>query len=187
MRSLCADRRPLIGRIEENGKCDGAVEALCPKPPRAGTRAIDACYGSECVAKPFWASCGASLSRRPPSWRNHDSFCGLGDPNVSPLNEMSGYCNTFGLKAGGQAAIRPLPLFTDVPEAAILLLHSITLSACASKEVGTVTPSALAVLRLITSSNSVGCSIGRSAGLAPFNILSTNVAALRNSTEISTP
>ena len=39
-------------------------------------------------------------------------------------------------------------------------------------------PSALAVLRLITSSNFVGCSTGRSAGLAPFRILST-YAALR--------
>ena len=36
-----------------------------------------------------------------------------------------------------------------------------------------VIPSALAVLRLTTSSNLVGCSIGRSPGLAPFRILST--------------
>ncbi len=36
-----------------------------------------------------------------------------------------------------------------------------------------VRPSALAVLRLMTSSNFVGCSTGRSAGLAPFRILST--------------
>ena len=34
-------------------------------------------------------------------------------------------------------------------------------------------PSAWALLRLITRSNTVGCSIGRSAGLAPFRILST--------------
>src|ERR1700730_11972958 len=38
-----------------------------------------------------------------------------------------------------------------------------------------VKPMALAALRLITSSNFVGCSIGRSAGLAPLNILSTKV------------
>src|SRR5262245_13428067 len=36
-----------------------------------------------------------------------------------------------------------------------------------------VRPSASAALRLITSSNVVGCSIGRSAGLAPLRILST--------------
>ena len=40
-------------------------------------------------------------------------------------------------------------------------------------------PSVLAVLRLMTSSNFVGCSTGRSAGWAPFRILSTYVAARR--------
>jgi hypothetical protein len=39
-----------------------------------------------------------------------------------------------------------------------------------------VRPSALAVLRLMTSSNFVGCSAGRSAGFAPLRILSTEVA-----------
>src|SRR5258705_11453262 len=38
---------------------------------------------------------------------------------------------------------------------------------------GTVRPRALAVLRLITSSNLVGCSTGRSDGFAPRRILST--------------
>jgi hypothetical protein len=65
--------------------------------------------------------------------------------------------------------------------------YSITLSARASSMGGTVRPSALAVLRLRTSSNLVGCSTGKSAGLAPFNILSTNVAARRNKSEISVP
>jgi hypothetical protein len=38
---------------------------------------------------------------------------------------------------------------------------------------GIVKPSALAVLRLINSSNLVGCSTGRSLGFAPFKIRST--------------
>ena len=38
---------------------------------------------------------------------------------------------------------------------------------------GIVSPSALAVLRLIANSNVVGVSTGKSAGLAPRNILST--------------
>src|SRR5262245_5819279 len=46
-------------------------------------------------------------------------------------------------------------------------LHSITSSARASRLGGTSRPSAFAVLRLITSSNRLGRSIGRSAGLAP--------------------
>jgi hypothetical protein len=51
--------------------------------------------------------------------------------------------------------------------------HSITSSAVASRDGGTVMPSALAVLRFITSSNLVGCSMGRSPGLVPCGILST--------------
>ena len=51
--------------------------------------------------------------------------------------------------------------------------HLISLSARASTSGGIVRPICLAVLRLITSSNFVGCSTGRSAGLAPFRILST--------------
>jgi hypothetical protein len=51
--------------------------------------------------------------------------------------------------------------------------HLITWSARISNVCGIVSPSALAVLRLITSSNFIGCSTGRSAGLAPLRILST--------------
>jgi len=51
--------------------------------------------------------------------------------------------------------------------------HSITSSARARSDGGTVRPSALAALRLITRSNFVGCSTGRSLGFAPFKILST--------------
>jgi hypothetical protein len=49
----------------------------------------------------------------------------------------------------------------------------ITSVACVSTDGGMVSPSACAVLRLMTSSNVVGCSTGRSAGLAPLRILST--------------
>src|SRR4030095_12407104 len=49
----------------------------------------------------------------------------------------------------------------------------ITWSARCSSDGGIVRPSALAVLRLITNSTLVGCSTGKSAGLAPLRILST--------------
>ena len=55
--------------------------------------------------------------------------------------------------------------------------YSITSSARASSVGGIVNPSALAVLRLMTNSNLVGCWTGRSAGFTPFKILSTNEAA----------
>ena len=45
---------------------------------------------------------------------------------------------------------------------------------------GIVRPICLAVFRLTRNSNFVGCSTGRSAGLAPFKILSTKSAARRN-------
>src|SRR5262245_3360979 len=56
-------------------------------------------------------------------------------------------------------------------------LHSITSSARSRIEVEISIPIALAVLRLTTSSNLVGCSIGRSVGFAPFAIRSTYSAA----------
>src|SRR6516162_7921324 len=66
-------------------------------------------------------------------------------------------------------------------------LHSITSSASASSLSGTLTPSAFAVLRLMTSSNLVGCSTGMSAGFVPLRILSTSSAARRKSCRRSGP
>src|SRR5262245_14104999 len=57
--------------------------------------------------------------------------------------------------------------------------HSITSSARASSVGGTSRPSAVAVIRLMTRSYLVGCSTGRSVGLAPRKILSTKSAARR--------
>src|SRR5262249_47765119 len=49
----------------------------------------------------------------------------------------------------------------------VAAVHSITCSAPASSILGITMPRAVAVLRLITSSNLVGVCTGRSAGLAP--------------------
>jgi hypothetical protein len=51
--------------------------------------------------------------------------------------------------------------------------YLITRSARAKTLGGMVRPSCFAVFRLMTNSNLVGCSMGRSAGLAPLRILST--------------
>src|SRR5437764_1137109 len=58
-------------------------------------------------------------------------------------------------------------------------LHSITSSARASTVEGTSRPSALAVLRLITSSYLVGACTGRSTGFSPLRMRSTYPAARR--------
>jgi len=55
--------------------------------------------------------------------------------------------------------------------------HSITSSARARSVGGTERPRILAVLRLITSSSFVGCSTGKSPGVAPLKILSIRPAA----------
>ena len=55
----------------------------------------------------------------------------------------------------------------------VFIAYSITWSARCRSDGGIVRPRALAILRLITSSNVAGCSMGRSAGLAPLRILST--------------
>src|SRR6516164_3348254 len=48
--------------------------------------------------------------------------------------------------------------------------HSITSSAVASSVGGTVSPSILAIWALITNSNLLDCTTGRSAGFAPLRI-----------------
>jgi len=60
------------------------------------------------------------------------------------------------------------------------VVHSITSSAATSSVCGIVSPSSFAVLRLMINSNLVGCSTGRSLGLAPRKILSTYSAARWN-------
>src|SRR5262249_14215689 len=51
--------------------------------------------------------------------------------------------------------------------------YSITSSALASSDAGTVRPSILVILVLMTKSNLVDCTTGRSAGLAPLRIRPT--------------
>jgi hypothetical protein len=58
-----------------------------------------------------------------------------------------------------------------------LFAHRITRSALAKTLGGMVNPIFLAVFKLMSNSNFVGCSTGRSAGFAPFRILSTKTAA----------
>src|SRR5215510_2483850 len=65
--------------------------------------------------------------------------------------------------------------------------HSITSSARVSNIGGTVRPIAFAAIRLIASSNLVGCSTGKSPGFAPRRILSTYSAARRNRSALFAP
>src|SRR5262249_25566620 len=61
----------------------------------------------------------------------------------------------------------------EIQQSPIEPSHSMTSSARARIDGGTVGPSAVAVFKLMTSSNLVGCSIGRSAGSTPLRIFPT--------------
>src|SRR5262249_1174304 len=69
----------------------------------------------------------------------------------------------------------------------IAALHSITSSARARSIGGISTPSALAVLRFITSSKRVGCSTGSSAGGTPWIMWAREGGAGRNRWGTLTP
>ncbi len=108
---------------------------------------------------------------RPPSLRA-GSFC-----LETPRDRRSFQESFFGVWT-----LIPTPTIQNpkaAPQTAIqnsLLLpnaYLITLSARISVHCGIVRPICFAVLRLITNSNFIGCSTGRSAGFVPFRILST--------------
>jgi len=71
-------------------------------------------------------------------------------------------------QGGHEISVGSLPAF--------VVAYWITSSARPSTDCGIVSPSALAVFRLITSSNFVGWMTGISAGLAPFRIRSMKAA-----------
>jgi hypothetical protein len=69
--------------------------------------------------------------------------------------------------------------FSLYPFASRLAPHRIIFVARANTSGGIVRPICFAVFKLITNSNFVGCSTGRSAGLVPLRILSTKYATRR--------
>jgi hypothetical protein len=89
-------------------------------------------------------------------------------PRVEPGPERPEGAVIRGAREGGEAECGSQKLAPLVEHG-----YSITWSARSRSDCGIVSPSAFAVLRLITSSNFVACSTGRSAGLAPLRILSS--------------
>src|SRR3984893_4432112 len=75
-------------------------------------------------------------------------------------------------KADKRADASPSPLCAKSCHEQVQQSYSIITSAWVRTDSGIVNPSALAVLRLTTSLNIVGCSTGISAGLVPRRILS---------------
>ncbi len=80
---------------------------------------------------------------------------------TNPTDESSATPATYGIAAARARTSRRRSI------------HSITSSALACSVIGTLRPSAFAVLRLITRANLVGACTGRSAGFSPLRMRST--------------
>src|SRR3954451_10406600 len=96
----------------------------------------------------------------------------------TPMSRLGGVCDSPVL---GHTAAAPL---TSVIKSRA---HSITSSAVASRDGGTLRPSILAVSALMTSSNFEDCTTGRSAGLGPLRILPTYKPTCRHASALFAP
>ena len=96
-------------------------------------------------------------------------------PPERPLADAYDCGGASGTAAGGQAEVKCGSLLRSVLLCGVIA-HSMTSSAPARSIGGMVRPSARAVFWLTMSSNRVGSSTGRSAGLDPFRILPTKPA-----------
>jgi hypothetical protein len=91
----------------------------------------------------------------------------VGDESgLPPIAAVPLHCGEPTFRANSRPEHLQQRLYTDAN-------YSITSSAREINAGEMVTPIVFAVFRLKTNSNSVGCSTGRSAGLAPLRILST--------------
>src|ERR1700740_3200946 len=91
---------------------------------------------------------------------------------VPPVQLIPGFLTPRRRSTSGPATPRAYHRFHPPGSAHCrCVTHSMTSSARPRTDGGTVRPSALAVLRLTTSSKVVGCWTGRSAGLVPLRIL----------------
>ena len=116
-----------------------------------------------------------SLSRcfRPASTRGDVGIAQDVDFNLQTVQAILDYINVP--KVNRRWAKRVLMMFPllfepEVRHASDIERYSITSSARASSDGGTVRPSMRAVCALMTSSNFVGCITGKSVGLAPLRI-----------------
>jgi hypothetical protein len=97
-------------------------------------------------------------------------------PNVAVSGREASHASRGRMNCGVRrrsTSACPTSMETAAGEKEVLqVAHSMTSSARSSKDGGIVNPRAFAVFMLITISNVVGCSTGKSADLAPLKILS---------------
>jgi len=101
--------------------------------------------------------------------------CPAAEPIANAITNAT-YINTFILLSFLERACA-LMIYPAI--AASCAYYSITSSAMASRPGGNINPSAVAVLRLITNSNFVGCWTDKSSGLVPLRILPAKIPIWR--------
>ena len=116
------------------------------------------------------------LGHHPEGFRHRGHAAGRGLGQLEPVVVLAGP-HLHKLSDEG-----PAPAVKAVHHGALhavffkLASHSITSSARARSQSGTVRPSAVAVFRLTEKRKRVGCSNGKSAGFAPLRMRSTRAA-----------
>jgi len=124
--------------------------------------------GSSALAAPYFAS----LDPATISSRSSNQFSSLKLGMAALADDDVGTCATIAF-VDALSSSSATAAISENAGSGTAADYSITSSARCRNEGGIVRPSALAVLRLTTSSNFVGCSTGKLAGLAPLRILST--------------
>src|ERR1051326_1235181 len=177
-RASMAGKSPAIDKEWVNGL---SPLPLCESEARQILEELD----QECYARPenltpllykYVADVELRVTRR---WILELQIVGM--PACGTKRPIAGWSSRSALKgkadevfSGPDSRSRPIPDSTRMTlKRHSTYRYSMTSSARLSSVDGTVRPRALAVLRLITSSNRVGCSTGSSTGLAPFKTLST--------------
>ena len=128
-----------------------------------------------------------TTNSRPTIWRSSNSHqsafgCVLMSPRLIRGGQPAFGHFRFGTQLRPNADIMPLLscAITGCEQVQRNCGYSINSSASDKYDAGMVSPSALAVIRLMTNSNFVGCSTGMSPGFVPRRILSTKSAARRH-------
>jgi hypothetical protein len=132
-------------------------EQTLPHPTKAVVRhskLSQLCFGSQADEWPRPISCPLRVESRP-------------QQRAEPRSALPSIADIMGIC--GEVSFGPLSDSCIAAEPA----HSITSLARPNRAIGKATPSALAVLRLMTNSVFVDCWTGRSAGFAPLRIRPT--------------
>ena len=173
--------------LKSEGEAERVSGQALPQNAKADKREVSLC-GRAQTRKEYWSagSRGGERSER----RRH-----LTVSSARPLAPLAHKVLACGLRGNVEPLTKPVRRIATLafafPEAPALplsqlifdrrrnALYSITKSARETSVVGRVTPRAPAVFRLTANSNFVGCSMGISPGLVPFNMVSMMRAARR--------